>query len=93
MVTGCTHSVHQVHTSGFGPFASTKKGKAISARAEQDVIFFYARETNYVDEAYAKIQQKCEGGDIRGLTTQFLTSHGFFHWTNKILIQGRCYKG
>jgi hypothetical protein len=86
----CTHSVHQVHTSGFTPYKSSKVGKPIQMRTEQFVIMGFTDNTDYVDQAYEGIQSRCVGGKIKGMTTQFSTSHGFFSWTNKILIQGQC---
>jgi hypothetical protein len=87
---GCSHSIHQVHTSSFAPYGKLKAGKLIRAEAVQKSIMGFNRETDYVDEAYAKLQSKCKAGTIKSITTQFSTSHGFFHWHNKILMQGVC---
>ena len=86
---GCSYSVHQVHVS------DSAKSNALSARLveasrEQKVILGFAMEIDYVDEAYAQLQAQCHHGKIQGITTQYSTSHGFLHWTNKILMKGWC---
>jgi hypothetical protein len=62
----------------------------VEARTEQFVIMGFTGDTKYVDQAYDKLQGTCQGGKIQGITTQFSTSHGFFSWTNKILMRGLC---
>jgi len=88
----CAHSVHLVHVSDFSPFAPHTKGKIIKVKTEQFIILGFVTQTDYVDEAYRQLQNKCKNGRINGITTQFSTSLGFFSWTNKILMQGLCIK-
>lgn len=66
------------------------KGKVIQAGSKQFVILGFAFDTNYVDQAYRKLMHNCPQGQITGITSQFSTSHGFFSWTNKILMKGLC---
>ena len=89
---GCSYSVHQVYVSDYAPYTAKNSGKRIDAMAEQHVILGFAMDSNYIENAYSKIQQRCRGGTINGITTQYSTAHGFFSWTNKVLIQGRCIK-
>ncbi len=87
---GCTHSVHMVNTNGFGdvmPKGSTTQ--YIEARSEQVVVFGFVFDVDYVDEAHTRLLNQCDG-NIRAVSTQFSTSHGFLHWTNKILMKGIC---
>ena len=91
LTASCTHSIHDVYTSGFDPYTDFQKGKRIEARSEQFVIMGFAKDTSYVDQAYEQISNQCSGGEVKGLTTQFSTSHGFFSWTNKIFIKGYCF--
>lgn len=90
LLAGCTHSIHMVHTDGFneGPVVKSKD-RYVEATATQDVVFFFAFDTDYVDEAREKIEQQCPGR-LSAVTTQYSTSHGFMNWTNKILIKGLC---
>ncbi|MBI1862276.1 MAG: hypothetical protein HYR96_15285 [Deltaproteobacteria bacterium] len=90
LLVGCTHSIHLVNTSDFEPFTSYGGGKLIQAKSEQFVIYYMTGNTDYVEEAYHKLMKECPGGTIKGITTQYSTSHGFFSWTNKILMQGLC---
>lgn len=90
LMVGCTHSIHLVHSDGFGDQGiDIKKAKYIKASASQDVIFFFAYDTDYVDEARAQLEAQCPG-KVSAVSTQFSTSHGFLSWTNKVLMQGIC---
>lgn len=86
----CSHSIHLVQVGEFTPYGRLKSGKLIRAEATQKSIMGFNQETNYVDNAYEKLQDQCKDGAVKGVTTQFSTSHGFFSWTNKILMQGVC---
>lgn len=93
LLSGCTHSLHLAHVSDFSPtFKGYAKGELVKAQAEQFTILGIVSDTNYVDEAYAKLQRACPNGDIQGITTQYSTSHGFFSWTNYVEMQGLCIK-
>ena len=92
LLFSCTHSIHNVHTSGFSPFKKFQQGTIVREQTKQDVILGLSFDTNYVDLAYIKLQKKCPKGRITGITTQYSTSHGFFSWTNKIFMQGLCIK-
>lgn len=89
-LAGCTHSIHMVHTDGFnaGPVNETKD-YYVEATGTQDVIFFFAFDTDFVDIARKEIEEKCPGR-LSAVTTQYSTSHGFMNWTNKVLIKGLC---
>lgn len=89
-VSGCAHSIHEVHTSDFLPAAQLTSGKVVKAKAEQFVVMGFTGETNYVNIAYKQLMGKCPDGAITGITTQLSTSLGFFSWTNKVLMQGLC---
>ncbi len=89
----CTHSIHQVAVSDYSPFAPYAEGKLVQASSEQTVIMGFTDSTAYVSRAATKLMEQCPEGEIRGITTQYSTSHGFFHWKNKIFMQGLCVKG
>jgi len=90
LLTGCMHSIHQVHVSDFEPFDKFESGNIVSAKAEQFVILGFVQQTDYVNNAYKMLQEKCPKGQLQGITTQYSTSLSFFSWTNKILMQGLC---
>jgi hypothetical protein len=87
---GCAHSIHLVHAGGFD-HSSSKGAKMIEARSEQFAVMGFVFDTNYVDQAYSKLQDECRGGNIEGVVTQYSTSLGFFSWTHKILMRGWCF--
>lgn len=89
-LTGCAHSLHEVHVSDFLPRRSLEAAPIVKADAEQFVILGLVFDTDYVNVAYNKLQKACPKGAISGITTQYMTSLGFFSWTNKILMQGQC---
>lgn len=86
-LVGCTHSVHQVHTSDFN---GMKPGaKAVESLGEQFVVMGFVTQTDYVDQAYRNLQKQCSG-TITGITSRYSTSLGFFSWTNKVKMKGYC---
>lgn len=90
---GCTHSIHLVNVSDFSPtYREYNKGELVKAKAEQFTIMGFVDNTDYVNEAYGKLLASCPRGTVQGITTQYLTSHGFFSWTNIIEMQGLCIK-
>jgi 2-methylaconitate cis-trans-isomerase PrpF len=92
VLQGCTHSIHLVHLDGFGSSTpSVKQSQYVEAKTEQTVFLFFAFDTNYVEEARTKLESQCNG-DLTAVSTQFSTSHGLLHWTNKILMKGVCVK-
>lgn len=93
LLGGCTHSIHMVHVSDYEPYAKLEGGDIIKANSEQFVVMGFVDNTAYVNQAFERLQDKCPNGRIQGITTQYSTSHGFFSWTNKILMQGLCVKG
>jgi hypothetical protein len=90
LVGACTYSVHEVYSSGFDPYSEYGKGKIVTSQKEQFTFLGFVGNTDYVDEAYRDIQMQCTEGEIKGITTQYSTSHGFFSWTHRILMQGMC---
>ena len=86
---GCSHSVHLVNISDFDQKEKFTAGKWVQVETEQTVILGFKFDTNYVDLAHKKLIAKCSG-DIQGITTRYSTSHVFFHWKNKIHMQGLC---
>lgn len=89
-LSGCAHSVHQVHASDFIPYGEIESGDVVKGYAEQFVVMGFVPDTHYVDVAYRDLMGKCPDGQVTGLTTQLSTSMSFFSWTNKALIQGIC---
>jgi hypothetical protein len=61
----------------------------IEVSSEQTVVLGFAFDTDYVDQAYRELQKKCPT-DIVAVNTQYSTSHGFLHWTNKIRMKAVC---
>jgi hypothetical protein len=92
MLSGCAHSIHEVHTSDFSPYTPIEDGELVKGYAEQFVVFGFVGNTNYADEAKQKLMNACPNGTITGITTQISSSLGFFSWTNKALMQGLCVK-
>lgn len=90
LAVGCTHSIHQQHISDIDPhLVAGNSTKTVVVTAEQQVVLWFAFDTNYVDQAYHELQQKCPGR-IGAVATQHSTSHGFMYWTNKIRMEAIC---
>lgn len=84
------HSVHMVSTLDDMQGGGTGQGRAITARGRQFVVAGFAGDTDYVEQAYKKLLSECPDGEVKDITTEFLTSMGFSSWTNKIFIQAKC---
>lgn len=92
-LVACSHSIHLVHVSDFDPRVKKGMGKVVEARSEQVNFMGFKFDTDYVEEARYALIARCSRGRLEGVTTQFSTSHGFFHWRNKILMRGVCIQG
>ncbi len=88
--TGCTHALHQNHTSDYTLDVPLDDHRLIQARFEQFVVMGFATETLYADDAFAELKRQCPDGTVTGIQTRHSTSHGFFSWTNVILMQAYC---
>ena len=93
LMTSCTHSVHMVYNSDFKARQAGDHYKPIQALAVQKTIMGMVKDTNYVDKAWAKLKKQCREGKIEDVSIQYSTSHGFFSWENKALIQAVCHRG
>ena len=71
------------------PTAANIDQHIVEVNTEQTVILGFAFNTDYVNEAYQQLQQKCPK-EVIAVNTQFSTSHGFLHWTNKIRMKAIC---
>ena len=91
LATGCTHAVHMNHQGDLQPL----KGEftRIKAEGSQHTILGFVQETEYVNEAFEQLQEKCPDGKITGIQTRYSTSHGFFSWTNKVKMIAYCVSG
>ncbi|PWU19748.1 MAG: hypothetical protein C5B49_05250 [Bdellovibrio sp.] len=87
---GCAHSIHQVQTSDFIPYAPIESGRVVKGQAEQFAVLGFVFDTNYLNQAVDQLMAACPNGTLTGITTQMSTSLGFFSWTNKALVQGLC---
>ena len=76
--------------SDYGSNFDFTRGEKIEGNASQFVVMGFVTQTDYVDQAYSHLMQACPSREIRGVTTEFWTSHGFFSWTNKVRMQAYC---
>jgi len=89
---GCTHAVHVNHTSDFQTTKALSAYRVIDARAEQHVVLGFVGDTHYANDAYLRLMNQCEGGQVTGIQTRYSTSHSFFSWTNVVEMKGYCSK-
>lgn len=88
--TACSHSVHEVHTAGFGTIPGTGPAHPIKVEAEQKVVIATGN-TDFVDDAYQLLLEKCPAGEIRNIQARWSSSHNFLSYTNKMVITAVCY--
>ena len=89
-LAGCTHSVHLNHTSDFRLVKPLAEHRLVEVRGEQIVILGIIGNTDYVDVAYASLQEACPNGRVTGIQTRYSTSHNFLSWKNIIDLKGYC---
>lgn len=87
-LSGCTHSVHQSHMGDFLP-RKQKGARYFTVEAQKKVILGFNFNTDYVDEARRKLLAACSK-QITGVNTQYITSHNFASYTEKIRIKALC---
>lgn len=90
IASGCTHALHQNHTSDYQLDRPLNDYRFIQARYEQFVVMGFVSETRYADDAFAELKRQCPAGTITGIQTRHSTSHGFLSWTNVIVMQAYC---
>jgi hypothetical protein len=90
LLSSCAHSVHQNSIGGFAPYAARAEGHVVIADVEEKIVFANFSKFEMLDQAYAVLLGKCPQGEIVGVSTRYLSSLGFFHWTEKIRLQGLC---
>jgi hypothetical protein len=61
----------------------------IAIEKSQKNILGFVYDSNYVDQAYAELLQKCPKGTTM-INVEYLTNHGFLSWTDKIHIKAIC---
>ncbi|HRK06690.1 MAG TPA: hypothetical protein PLZ57_02880 [Pseudobdellovibrionaceae bacterium] len=87
---GCTHALHMVHEGDLSPSAKLGEARRVMAEGEQRVVMGFVGQTDYVDQARAKLEAQCRGGQITGIQSRYSTSHGFLSWTNRVRFQAYC---
>jgi hypothetical protein len=91
MLSGCSHSIHQVYVSSMDQGANYKQGKWVTAAAEDYVILSFQMDSDYIEKAYKNLEAKCKGR-ISQVTTEFLTSYQFVSYDQKLILRGFCQK-
>ena len=86
----CTSSVHLVSMSDFNPPAALTEGKLVESVGEQFTVMGFVSDTEYVDQALARLMAQCPDGHIKGILLRYSTRHGFFSWTNVVKLRGLC---
>lgn len=88
--SGCTYSIHQVHSSDYMTEVPRGQSRVITAEATQDVVLYLTTSTRYVDEAYERLLAQCPRGEIVGIQGRHSTAHSFLSFTNKMALRALC---
>ena len=86
---GCSYSVHQQYISSMDPNASYGKGKWVEVTTSDFVILSFATQSNYVEDAYKRLESECKGR-IAQVTTEHLTAYKFLSYDQKLILKGLC---
>ncbi|EAP95692.1 hypothetical protein [Vibrio splendidus] len=90
LLAACTSSVHMSQVSQ-NPNIQGTYIRTIEVATEKSVVMGFAFDTDYVDQAYTQILERCPMGASL-VNIEYLTDHGFLHWTNKIRVRAACNK-
>jgi hypothetical protein len=90
VVSGCTHSVHQVAMGGLDDIPSGARISRVEADTEQDVVLYITDNTDYADRAYSTLLARCPDGELRAIQMRSSTSHGFLSFTNRVKATAMC---
>ncbi|TWW07875.1 hypothetical protein E3A20_29960 [Planctomyces bekefii] len=87
---GCTYSIHQLYVSPMDPKAVYGAGGHwLEVETSDFVILGFATQTNYVEDAFRKLEAKCPGR-ISQVTTEHLTAYKFLSYDQKVVLKGYC---
>jgi hypothetical protein len=93
LVSGCSYSMHEYQAAGYAapssPPGPPRQAAWIHASAHQRVILGVTDNTDYVDEAYARLVAQCPG-DIVGLNTRYSTALSFLSYKETVDVQAFC---
>jgi hypothetical protein len=89
LLSGCTHSVHQVALGNFDDLPPNARLRPIEAEADQKV-FIASGNTDFADEAMQRLASSCPRGQVVGIQARHSTSLGFFVYTNKLKLTAYC---
>jgi hypothetical protein len=53
------------------------------------VILSFATQSNYVEDAYKRLESECKGR-IAQVTTEHLTAYKFLSYDQKLILKGLC---
>lgn len=90
LLAACSSSVHMSQVSQ-NPSVQVTNPQSMEVETEQTVVMGFAFDTDYVDDAYSQVLQQCPTGASM-VNVEYVTDHGFLHWTNKIRIKALCEK-
>lgn len=89
VTSGCTHSVHQLSVGGLDDIPRGARLQPIQVEADQEA-FLAAGDTDFADQALARLSAKCPRGRVVGIEARYSTSLGFLSYTNRMKITGYC---
>ena len=91
LLGACSHSIHQVYVSSMDQNMSYDKGEWVTVEAEDYVVLSFEFSTQYVEDAYKKLENKCKGR-IAQVTSENLTSYQFLSYDQRLILRGLCRK-
>ncbi|MEZ9704315.1 hypothetical protein AB4308_07785 [Vibrio breoganii] len=89
-LAACSSSVHMSQVSN-DPSVHLNNPQTVEVETSQTVVMGFAFDTDYVDDAYAQVMQQCPTGASM-VNVEYVTDHGFLHWTNIIRMKALCSK-
>lgn len=88
----CAHSINQVYVSSMDPNAIWNKGNWVEVERSDHVILGFAMQTDYVNQAYQALQEKCPGR-LAQISSEHITSYLFLSYRQRLILKGLCMNG
>jgi hypothetical protein len=89
-LSACAYSIHEAHVSDFHGSLPAASGRMVRGQADQFVILGFTQQTDYVNQALARLIAQCPNGALASVMTRLSTDLGFFSWTNRAAMEGQC---
>lgn len=92
LLSSCAHSIHQVYVSSMDQGTTYGSSRWVVAEAKDFVILGFELDTNYIELAYQRLEDKCKGR-LSQVSSEHLTSYFLLSYDQRLILKGLCTRG